>query len=527
LIYSNIFWIAFAPLPLTYYLFANDKYRKNPLYPSLIFFIIGLAGLTLLFGVINYAITTKFWFFWPSFRYALEHINEPNPWRASSYTWPAQAPWLVLPALTFLGSFISLFLSRVNQSFNRNPLARFFHLHYILMLLIIVTWELMGTPILQFPYYASYLIPGMFLATGSQFALVLTRLKAHQFFLLVCSTIFTLVVPFVPAFGSLFTPYRRPDILLPLAMSLLGLFFLKRAINTKSLALFFLCLSIANFTMLNEAIFDFRGGPDKKQKFLAVAKSMQTIQTFAPEGNFRLWFDENTPLGFVYHAVGYTYFRELINAKFPLLDGGTQISPNAKIAILSNEKDAFEKADESLSQIGLLNVRLLSEKNMEEGNISFTITFIDVEVDRDQLAPEPTFVANFYNWEETEHVADVVPEETTRSVKIVTKPPHADYGYEWLLVSHPIVVNPYSTYLVEFDLKIEAGGAGVGILGADKTILAPPHYRWQPRADFVSEQFLFDTTDDSEIFIVISNCGYPEPTVSAFWLKDLEIWEAR
>ena len=68
----------------------------------------------------------------------------------------------------------------------------------------------------------------------------------------------------------------------------------------------------------------------------------------------------------------------------------------------------------------------------------------------------------------------------------------------------------------------------VYIRGADRqTVLAPPHYRWQPRADFVSEQFLFDTADNSEVSIVVSNCGYPEPTVSAFWLRDLKIWRVR
>lgn len=152
-------------------------------------------------------------------------------------------------------------------------------------------------------------------------------------------------------------------------------------------------------------------------------------------------------------------------------------------------------------------------------------------VDRDKvnvqyLASIPTLrVKNFSaDWEKTTSLANMVVDQMTASVMITT----TRSTYDFLLVSHSIKVQKQAKYLVQFDLKIKDGGTGVHVLGADKQTVLSTRNWCDSGGDMVfsKKQLLIDTQDNSEVSIAISNCS-PQPKVSIFRVKNLEMWKVK
>ena len=161
--------------------------------------------------------------------------------------------------------------------------------------------------------------------------------------------------------------------------------------------------------------------------------------------------------------------------------------------------------------------------NCSSSNLQYFI------VDRDKvnvpyLASTPTLrVKNFStDWKKTSSLADMVVNQMTASAMITA----TRSTYDFLLVSHSIKVQKQAKYLVQFDLKIKDGGAGVHVLGADQQTVLSTRNWCDSSGDIVfsKKQFLIDTQDNSEVSIAISNCS-PQPKASIFGVKNLEMWK--
>lgn len=535
LIHSNIFWVVFFPVFGLYYLLANHKYRRNPQHWSLLIFALGFIGLTVLLGAINYIFTQDFLFFWPSVSFSLKSIREPNPWKAPSYAWLRTATWLVFPVFTLMASLAFFLRQRILLSVSLISFDRLFLLTYILIASILLAFELRGNPVLQHQYYASYLIPGMFLAIGSLVGARLSHLNEYQFTLLVGSTIFVPLIPFVLLFTltSILTILDLKDNvgLLVLVISLFGLsiFLFKPTLNAKWLILVLVCFSVANVMMIDDRLNpDIKGDNlQPKTRYLAILEGFQTVQALDLQNNVHFWYDEMAPLGAIYQSVASTYLwgYRLINTRFPSLDDNWQrLNPGTKVAILSNDFDTLQKASEALNQYGY-EVRLIAEKKIKVENIAYVITFVEVTVSRDRFEAEPFYVAADFmnNWATTGAAQAVVVAEQDRSAKITT-----NYSaYDWQIVSAPIVVRPTVEHLVAFELDIEQGGVGVHIVGADRQSVLTSHYWCHSAGQSTHREFNFDSGNNAEISIVISNCGHPQPTISVFQIKDLKVWSGK
>lgn len=168
-------------------------------------------------GAINKFIGGEFLFFMPQVWFGASLLAGPNPWNLATHEWLAYADWLAFPLVTFLGSLIYVIL-RMYRSFGRrlgdntlfsverNAYMLFFSLQYMLMCMVFVTWQLLGTPVLLYQYLASYLIPGMFLANGSLLAIILSHLNRARFPWLWLASLQFCLQHLFPALGLRFTP---------------------------------------------------------------------------------------------------------------------------------------------------------------------------------------------------------------------------------------------------------------------------------------------------------------------------------
>ena len=537
LIYSNLFWLTFTPLVAIYFIFTNREFRQNSLATSIFTFISGFFSITLLLGTINYFINNEFFFFLPSLQFASANVNQSNPWKTNFFLWIDFASWLILPAITFFISLIYLVLARPRKIKKSQKFTVFFASLFILQLLIMVAWELKGNPILQLPFYASYLIPSMFLSLGAICFADFEKLKDAQFKIICCISVFSIL--FLISIKSNFILYNLSYInilliagLIFLILKIIFLSFLLKN-ERKSYQLHYFLTSLLIFSLLNYiSLYNslpLNEFPNNQDSFLAVMDGIKTIQKSEDSKNLRFWYSSNSPLSKVYRSIAASYLWEyrLISDNYPSLTRNSKpdntINPSTNLVILSDEKESLEKADIALNRVGL-KAKLLSEKIIHEGTVAFKMTFIETQLNAPLSSSPMLRVQDFSsNWEKTNYLQNMIVDRGAGSVRLITN----RSAYDFQLVSRPVKVKPQAKYLVEVDLKIEKGGAGIHILGDDHKTVIASHYWCEPNTKFSQKQFLVDTKNNSELSLVISNCGHPKPEVSTFWVKNLEIWQTK
>ena len=177
LIYTNLTWMAFSIPLITYYVLTNYPHRIKKTFISIAAFIVGFLAITILLGVVNYAIVGDFLFFMHSANVVLSSLGKLNPWINPLHQW-GRATWLALPLIVLAVSLAMLSLSKFSKFFEEAvlPLQKTF----VITCLVMIFLQVIGISVLQVPFYSSYLIPSMFLAIGEPLK-SLTMLSKYRF----------------------------------------------------------------------------------------------------------------------------------------------------------------------------------------------------------------------------------------------------------------------------------------------------------------------------------------------------------
>jgi hypothetical protein len=392
-IYCQLFLIVFAPVVLGYYHFARREMARNEPPAGWKPFAWGFAGVTAVFCVFNMVVNGRFLFFINSLGTAAKLVIHHNPYQDSTYGWVAGATWLVLPAITLLGAILCL---RGRPSILSVPHAEFllfWQRYFLLSVLTMVFWQFIGQPVLQLSTYASYLIPAVFLALGSQLEIALNRLSHIQFVLLCGCVVFVSLLPFVlPQQSSLLLELQRHPLLFPVGLGIAAVLLINRQVrHTSVLAVLLLCLSLAT---LNETTgprtWGHRGAVDdpasQKAAFLTIVDSVRAVQALDPKGNLYFWYDGEGRLGRLYRSVASTYLwaYRLQSETFPQV--GPKLPPvQRRIVILAEDSDAaLRQAEASLGRVGLA-AEFVTKRTIHEG--PFTWDMIEIQVTAGTAGP--------------------------------------------------------------------------------------------------------------------------------------------
>jgi hypothetical protein len=397
-VYCQLFLIVFSPVVLGYYHFAQREIGRNRSAPGWKHFAWGFAGVTVIFGVFNMAVNGRFLFFINSLGTAAKLIVNHNPYNDSTYGWLSGATWLVLPAVTMVGALSCL---RRRQSFLSVPNAAFllfWQRYFVLSVLIMLVWQVVGQPVLQLSTYSSYLIPAVFLALGSQLALVVRRLNRVQFVLLCACVVFVSLLPLVcPLESSLIVVLQQHPLLWPFGLGIGALLIISRQVRHASvLAVLLLCLSLATLNATTgPRTWGHRGAADdpafQKAAFLTIVDSVRAVQELDPKGNLYFWYDGDARIGRLYRSVASTYLwaYRLQSETFPQV--GPKLPPvQRRILILAEDGDAaLHQAEVSLRRVGL-GTEFIAKRTIHEDPFTWDMIEIQVTAETAQLTPGPS-----------------------------------------------------------------------------------------------------------------------------------------
>ncbi|NJO08169.1 MAG: hypothetical protein HC876_23155 [Chloroflexaceae bacterium] len=276
---------------------------------------------------------------------------------------------------------------------------------YLLMTAMMVAIQVVNYGILEFPYYASYLIPAAFLAFGGQLSSRLQALSPREFAWLTGGVAGVLLLPFVPMVRSAVLPALDTHMLLLYpTLALIGGVAMLLVVPRRGLALLLLFagISLANGAIsveppsvvphhLDYPRFDQDVFP-QKDVLVAVTAASNAVHAVDTERSMLFWYDLNDPQGRVYEAVASTYlwWWRLVGDRFPAIEadkiapGGeayVRVEEGSRIVIMSdanaNTPDVLAQANATLAHYGL-KAQVLDTTQITQGAIRFTMTFVEI-----------------------------------------------------------------------------------------------------------------------------------------------------
>jgi hypothetical protein len=256
-----------------------------------------------------------------------------------------------------------------------------FRLTYVLMVATLVAWQAMGGGTLHLHYYASYLIPALFLAIGADFHGALWKLSPVHFGCVVGCAALLPVLPLIAPIRSSFLPLQTGESLLPFALfGLAGaILFLGRA----NLAAFLVVIAVwtaANIAVLDHRVINLAANrPDKISEFQAVTDTARVVRAVAPAGFARFWYDGQSPRKYVFEAAATTHLAgfQSIERNVSTLSK-PDLLRGASVALLTDTPEADLAATRALQAVGLTSA-VRARVPIQHGDIAFTVTVLEVQ----------------------------------------------------------------------------------------------------------------------------------------------------
>jgi hypothetical protein len=414
LVIANTFYGVFLPYLAIHYLYLNRRSRRNPLLRGMGLYLLGVSGLILALCLLSWLVAGRFWFLGPTLHFAHTFAGQTNPWKVPISTWLPMADWLVLPALTALGSLAFCNSFRYPQSGKKGTVPRslmadsslfrgmavFYQGQFLFTLIMMIGWEWWGQPILQLQEYASLLLPATLLALGAQLALHVERLSRRQFGALLAMVLLASLAPYaLNNAGEWPTRLSRWSAALTLAGGTLGLAVLTSrrpgALAAAGIIVLFVsipaCLAwhTFDFSEARPRIVSIREeSPRRREHYHAadilcsVFDAARVVRKWDPAGQTRFWYDARAPMGKVCTAVASTYLwgYRLVNTAFPAVGDPAEFArlKGHQVLILSADVDALAKANASMKELGM-EASLLAEQHIAYPSVAFTMYKVTIK----------------------------------------------------------------------------------------------------------------------------------------------------
>jgi hypothetical protein len=388
-VYCNLSWAFLIPFFLVFWL-SLQKARGYPLFfkSVLLWSGLGAASLTVLLALVNHRLEGLYQFYLPSVQFALGHVNLPSPYKSKDMAWILHANWLIVPAVALLlGLIASIRCWRTWPSL-RTKLTLLLYANLVFFATVLTAWEIKGQPLLEIFYYASYLIPPVFLFLGIQLFRVPEQLNARRFYALLAFSAAALSVVWwddghVWRWLSILGPGP------PLAIGISGL--VVRTIwceNTKTLIPALLGLGILTSSARGPGgSLLFQPKPQRTEDaFVRIVEGMDSCEKMRQGRAIRFWTGHNDPNGqeFASIASGYLYGLALYGVDLPSLPPNPRPLPDTLIVIPSSFPDSGSRAQQSLKSAGL-HGELLGGKAIARGDTRYLLTFLQIQDDPELL----------------------------------------------------------------------------------------------------------------------------------------------
>lgn len=336
----------------------------------------GTAAVTIGCALVYASIIGRYWFFLPSVRVSRLLATQPNPWQSPTYGWVWDSALLGTAGAVYLLSLIAVvkLLLRGGATTSIAP-----HALWLWMLPIMLGVHLSGIPVLQFPFYLSYLIPGLALATGALVADPLQRVspRALALALPIAAAVWLLVFA-SPSGIQLLGEIAR--FVLAAAIVLLAAI----AFRLSSRRSFPFAVGLACILVLLVVHRGMRVGEpgERELSYRVTVDAFERLVPIQEEKPFYFWYSDEAPRMYrsVYQSVAscYLWGYRLFSARFPArtTPNNTVNEPQSgqRIILMTEKPQRVEEIEEKLGA----KIRVIREGHVARDGLSFNMLLFDV-----------------------------------------------------------------------------------------------------------------------------------------------------
>jgi hypothetical protein len=348
-VYSNIFWIALAPVVvLTYFAFVTARPFFVRLLRVAIWTGAGFLAVTLALCIVNYLLDGFFWFYSPSIAVAFK-LGQKYEGYLGVWDRGVLAPWL-WPSIagTATSALLALWLGISGGQERRGP-AMFFSAQLLFVAAFMTFMQWRGSPVLGYSAYASYLLPFAFLAMGCAYWPAAERMRAPLYGLLCASSALVFAwlwgSHLVRRMGPGATPAWRYQAAITTLLAI-GLLLRNRAVGP--------VIAMAGFAILTAASMQHKfmdsGLYSTREEYARIMHVRDRVNAVRKGRVARFWYNEKDPNNNEYAGVNSLQgagFRKL-GVAFPAgCEAG--VYPNSLVVALSVDERAAEVARNALA----------------------------------------------------------------------------------------------------------------------------------------------------------------------------------
>ena len=250
------------------------------------------------------------------------------------------ANWLIYAAVMMLAVIARWLRGAATGKPDTARAAAFFRWHFFSLCVVFVLLELKGMYMLEWAFYASYLIPATFLVAGS---VLLNIDKENRPFLILTAAASILILPWTGAGVPVWTALSKmsPPLLFSVAV---GAILLRAILPGDRLSL---AACLIGFALLNFYIRGVTGQSGEqagrphgaRDAFVRMTRSVDAIDQARQGGQVLFWYDTRDPHSDEFDSInsfflwGYTW----IGRAFPAIDpiANERVAPGRMIAVLS------------------------------------------------------------------------------------------------------------------------------------------------------------------------------------------------
>ncbi len=361
-VYSNLFWVALAPLLPLYYLALMWAWHRTPVIQlclsSCLWLGAGCLLLSVMLGGVNCLLDGNFWFYSPSVATARGLVAHSNPWFRSIWT-HGLAPWLWFAATAGAAAMILLWSQLRSAAAGRNAASLLFSGQLLAALAFMGYEQNRGMPVLGLYYYSSLLLPFVFLVIGASFWPAAEKISSTGYVLMCCVA---LVV-----FGGIWGDYAGrilpiwPAAIRQTALAGGGALAMALVLRRRTagivlaLAGFAVLTSEARFSSIAPFISEIRNQVPAAshayhQDYERLMHARERVESIRHGHVIRFWYDSHEPAVLDYFALNsiYLYQYSLLSANFPQGACSAGIEPGSVVVVLSSKERMPEIARSAL-----------------------------------------------------------------------------------------------------------------------------------------------------------------------------------
>jgi hypothetical protein len=380
--YTNMFLFMFVPFVAGIFLFRRlSGLNLSSLWAVVdlcVWFGAGAVLVTVALGAINHFLDGNFWFYSPSIGFYLAMRAQRNPWVVQGWSWLREAYWLGIPAAAAVASVVFAICEMVRRRLKFGDFRTFFVLQFLAVACGMIAWQSIGATGLYLTWYASYIIPSVFLAIGCILAGSEEERATKAWWAVLLCTVGLFLVSLRMANGDSVQVLRRltgfPVVTALAAAGLLGNVVFQRKWYAVVAAVAGLGYYQIGYSGLD------RPSDQYQVEWRHVVDGADAIWPYEQKHPVSFWYNKIEPHGSDFYSINSVYLwgYSYVGTDFPKIEVPSRLVSGATIAMPIESPDWLERANRVLRE-NHFQGSLMGIRTIGHDAHSFQIGFLKIE----------------------------------------------------------------------------------------------------------------------------------------------------